>query len=124
MLGEPMSFLEGVLAQDLMDHGIAYEREFKFSPDRKYRADFRIPNSPILIEVEGGAGFGRHSRRKGFIEDSQKYALAAREGWIVLRFTKPQIEERMVLPDGTQMDSEAVETIRCAIKYWGIDGND
>lgn len=110
-----MSLLEEVLAQDYRDAGIPFEREYQFAPPRRWRADFRIPSSPILVEVEGGAGFGRHSRRKGFIGDSEKYAAAARLGYIVLRFTKPQIEGRMA----RDMDSEAVETTREALRWFG-----
>lgn len=104
-----MSFLEEVLAADLKEAGIPFEREYRFHPNRKWRADFLIKDSCILVEVEGGAGFGRHSRREGFINDGEKYAAAARMGYEVLRFTSPQIQGRM----SEGMDSEAIETIRC-----------
>ena len=109
-----VSLLERILEADLKRHSIPFEREHTFAPDRKWRSDFRILNSPILVEVEGGAGFGRHSRREGFLRDGAKYAAAARLGYIVLRFTKPQIEGRME----PGMDSEAIETIRTAYRYW------
>ena len=110
-----VSLLERILEADLKRCGIPYEREYTFAPGRKWRSDFRILNSPLLVEVEGGAGFGRHSRRNGFIQDSAKYSAAARLGYIVLRFTKPQVEGRME----PGMDSEAIETIRCALRYFG-----
>lgn len=34
---------------------IAYDREYRFDPTRKWRADFALPELGILIEVEGGA---------------------------------------------------------------------
>ncbi len=109
-----MSLLEEILAQDLTTHGIPYEQEYRFHPNRKWRADFRIKDSCILVEVEGGAGFGRHSRRQGFENDGEKYAAAARMGFVVLRFTSKQVQGRMA----QGMDSEAIETIRQACKYW------
>jgi very-short-patch-repair endonuclease len=109
------SFLEQVLSQDLTRCGIEHEREFKPFEDRKWRCDFRIVGTKVLVEVEGGAGFGRHSRREGFLKDAEKYARCAREGWVVLRFTSPQVQG--ALEPG--MDSEAVETIRAAITYFG-----
>jgi very-short-patch-repair endonuclease len=44
--------------------------------------------------VVGGTEWGRssHSKGKGFEQDAEKYNRAARDGWIVLRFTT-----RMVL---------------------------
>lgn len=107
--------LEQVLAQDLDRLEIPYEREFRFSPDRMWRADFYIEDSPILVEVEGGAGTGRHSRREGFLNDAKKYAAAARLGYTVLRFTAPQVTGMSEI--GTE--SEAIETIKIALKYWG-----
>lgn len=116
------SLLERVLRQDLERVGIPFEQEYYFAKEalgRDWRADFLIKGSPILIEVEGGAGFGRHSRRQGFISDAEKYAAAARLGYIVLRFTKPQIEGRMA----PGMESEAVETTLCAISYFGEEAS-
>ncbi len=109
-----MSFLETVLAADLDRLGIPYEREVRIVPDRKWRSDFRLPGK-ILVEVEGGAWGGRHTTGKGFTGDAEKYAAAAREGYIVLRFTSQQVQGRMA----QGMESEAVETIKCALSYWG-----
>jgi very-short-patch-repair endonuclease len=114
------SFLEQVLAADLERLGIPYTREFRFEPSRKWRSDFRIADSCILVEIEGGAGFGRHSRREGFIADGAKYAAAARRGYIVLRFTSQQVKGRMM----PKSESEAVETILCALNYWGSEARE
>lgn len=108
-----MSFLEEVLAQDLKDEGIPFEREYRFDPERKWRADFALPGK-VLVEVEGGAWDGRHTRGDGFIRDAEKYAAAARLGFVVLRFTSPQVQNRMM--PGAK--SEAIETINAAMKYW------
>lgn len=109
-----MSLLELVLATDLERIGIPHEREYRFAPPRKWRADFLLPGK-VLVEVEGGAWDGRHTRGGGFIKDAEKYAAAARLGYIVLRFTSPQVQGRM-MPGS---ESEAVETIKAAMKYWG-----
>ncbi|MDR8119533.1 hypothetical protein XB93_04610 [Acinetobacter baumannii] len=45
---------EVVLATHLRACKIGFEQEYKFHPDRKWRADFLITGKKILIEVEGG----------------------------------------------------------------------
>jgi len=64
------------------------ETQYKFSPTRKFRADFAWPSQRVLVEVEGGewAG-GRHVRGAGYTRDCHKYNLAVSEGWRLLRFT-------------------------------------
>lgn len=60
--------------------------EYRFEPKRRWRADYRVNDAPVLIEIEGGiwAG-GRHTRAKGFIEDTRKYNAAAALGFTVFR---------------------------------------
>lgn len=63
------------------------EREFRFDLVRKWRFDFAWPARMIAVEVEGGIWTGgRHTRGKGFLDDSEKYNQAALNGWMVLRF--------------------------------------
>ena len=75
--------------------GPPLEREFRFHPTRKWRADFAHLESRSLIEVEGGifmrAG-GRHTRGSGYASDAEKYLEAALAGWRVLRLTERQLE--------------------------------
>ncbi len=72
--------------------GPALEREFRFHPVRKWRADFAHIESRTLIEVEGGVFVqGRHTRAAGFIADCEKYFSAWLCGWAVVRLTAPQI---------------------------------
>lgn len=67
--------------------------EFKFSKDRKFRADFALINERILIEYEGIYGkTSRHTTHSGFSKDCEKYNLAALEGWRVLRYTAKNIK--------------------------------
>lgn len=81
-------------------------REFQFCADRKWRFDFAWPYEKLAVEVEGGTNFGRsrHSKGEGFERDAAKYNRAAREGWIVLRYST-----RMVVA-GDAID-EVVEVI-------------
>ena len=74
--------------------GPALEREYRFHPERKWRADFAHLPSRVLVELEGGifmAGGGRHNRATGFINDAEKHFHAWLLGWTVIRLTAPQI---------------------------------
>lgn len=62
------------------------EKEFRFHPVRKWRADFAHIPSRTLIEIEGGIYVnGRHNRGAGFAADLEKYMEAALAGWRVIR---------------------------------------
>ena len=79
--------------------GPVLEREYRFHPTRKWRADFAHVESRTLIEVEGGiyiAGGGRHNRAAGFVADLEKYLEAALAGWRVVRLAEPFITAPMV----------------------------
>jgi len=83
---------ESSLALDLRSHKIAYQTEFKFCQHRKWRSDFLIIGTKILVEVEGGTwSGGRHTRGKGYEQDCEKYSWAASNGWTVLRYTTKQV---------------------------------
>lgn len=84
---------EATLAQHLRAHGVSFEQEFKFHPDRKWRADFHIIGHKLLVEVEGGIwSGGRHTRAKGYIGDMEKYNAAVALGYRVLRFSTEQVK--------------------------------
>lgn len=84
---------EATLAQHLKAHGIGFEQEFKFCDDRKWRADFYITGTKLLIEVEGGIwSNGRHTRGKGYLGDMEKYNAATVLGYQVLRFSTEQVK--------------------------------
>lgn len=44
---------EAVLSQHLRAHRIEFVQEFQFNAERKWRADFHLVDTKILIEVEG-----------------------------------------------------------------------
>lgn len=90
-----MSDAEEALAFQLRAVGIAFEREVRFAPPRKWRADFEIlPVSAahLLIEVDGGtwAG-GRHTTGAGFAADCEKLNEATLLGYRVLRVTPSMV---------------------------------
>ena len=66
--------------------GPPLEKEFRFHPIRKWRADFAHLESRTLIEIEGGIYVnGRHNRGAGFAADLEKYLEASLAGWHVVR---------------------------------------
>ncbi len=90
----PKSYLENMLLNQIRYLRLPEpEREFRFAPLRRFRADFAYPGHKILIECEGGTWInGRHNRAAGFEKDCEKYNLAAELGYLVLRYTRRQIE--------------------------------
>jgi hypothetical protein len=75
--------------------GPPLEREVRFHPTRKWRADFGHLESRTLIEIEGGIfipGGGRHNRGGGYAKDAEKYLEAVLADWTVIRLTRAQLE--------------------------------
>jgi len=88
---KPLSPGEEELAQHLHIYGVPFEREYRFDPERKWRADFLI-EPKILVEVEGGTySGGRHTRGKGFEADCLKYNRATTLGFKLYRFSSFQV---------------------------------
>ena len=100
-----MSAAELLLAVQLEQAGIPFEREYRFHPERKWRSDFMVGQNyawPVrgryLIEIDGGAWTaGRHVRGKGFEGDLEKLNAAALLGFRVLRFTPAMVEDGRAL---------------------------
>lgn len=91
---------EDELAQQLSYAGLTFERQFRFVPERQFRADFHLPfagrlHGPgLLVEVEGGV-YRRdvgHTSVKGILRDMTKTNLATLHGYRQLRVTSKQIE--------------------------------
>ena len=73
--------------------GPPLEREFRFHPKRRWRADFAHLPSRTLIEIEGGIWIqGRHNRAAGFVADMEKYLEATLAGWAVIRLADVHLE--------------------------------
>jgi hypothetical protein len=58
----------------LRELGLSFEREFRFHPPRKWRADFRIHN--------GGSGY---------VKDLEKYRIASAKGYKLFRFSTQEV---------------------------------
>jgi len=93
------SLAEQTLAVQLEQQGIPFEREFRFAPPRRWRADFLIQVLPeLLVEIDGGAFVaGRHSRGQGVEADAEKQSAAAILGYRVIRCTPAQVEDGRAL---------------------------
>jgi very-short-patch-repair endonuclease len=90
----PKSALEEMLALELKAAGLAFEREYRFHPDRRWRFDFAFPIQQIAVEVEGGTWVnGRHNRASGIEDDMEKYNEATQLGWSVLRFPARSVKD-------------------------------
>lgn len=94
------SSAEILLGVQLEQAGIPFEREFRFAPPRRWRADFAVrgplwTTAPsILVEIDGGAFVaGRHSRGTGVENDAEKQSAAAILGYRVIRATPRQVED-------------------------------
>ncbi len=79
-------------------HGPELEREYRFHPKRRWRADFAHLESRVLIEIEGGVWTrGRHVTPRGFQSDAEKYLTATLNGWSVLRLTDAQLTTEIMI---------------------------
>lgn len=94
-----MSDLEELLALQLRAANLPVpEREYRFAPPRRFRADFAWPDHKLLVEVDGGTwSHGRHARGSGIERDAEKYSLAAVHGWRVVRVTRAMVEDGRAL---------------------------
>ena len=88
------------------------EREYKFSPQRRWRFDFAWPDRMVAAEAEGGHwSGGRHVRGAGFEKDCEKYNAAAAIGWRVYRFTAAMIRSGQaiaVLEEALDTEAEII----------------
>lgn len=104
------STAELTLAAQLEQAGIPFEREFRFAPPRRWRADFYFKRredywpgvivrySKLLVEIDGGGYVaGRHSRGGGMEADAEKQSAAAILGYRVIRCTPRQVENGTAL---------------------------
>ena len=77
--------------------GPPLEKEFRFHPTRRWRADFAHLESRTLIEIEGGIYInGRHNRGAGFAADLEKYLEASLAGWRVVRLGPSELTPDLI----------------------------
>lgn len=89
-------------------------KEYQFDSSRQWRIDFAWPFYQVAVELEGGVHQqGRHTRGSGFIADCEKYNAAALQGWLLLRYTGPDLKKRPV-----QVITEVLQALqtRCGKK--------
>jgi very-short-patch-repair endonuclease len=94
-----MSAAEMLLEVQLQQAGITYQREFTFARPRRWRADFVLGETDmILVEIDGGGYVaGRHSRGAGIEKDAEKQSAAAILGYRVIRCTPKQVNDGTAL---------------------------
>ncbi len=92
--------------------GGRYEREYRFAPPRRWRADIAFVAEKVIVECDGGSWTGgRHTTGSGFEKDCEKLNEAAVLGWLVLRFTTGMVKSgaaletiRRIIPSEVQHD--------------------
>ena len=73
-------------------NGPELEREYRFEPMRRWRADFaHLGKHKVIIEIEG---WGRHQRWTGYHDDIEKYNWATMMGYSLIR-----LSANMLTPD-------------------------
>ena len=62
--------------------------EHKFDDHRLFRFDWALPGIKVAIEYEGlMSKKSRHTTAKGYTGDTEKYHLAQKQGWRLIRIT-------------------------------------
>ena len=88
---------------------IEVEHEYRFALPRMWRADYRVRDTRVLVEFEGGLfakGKQGHSSVGGILRDIEKYNTAALLGWLVIRVTPKHV----VSGEALKWIEQAVET--------------
>jgi hypothetical protein len=80
---------------------LKFEREFYFAlPKRRWRSDWHILTTNVLIEFEGGL-FAKdkigHGNVGGILRDIEKYNSAALLGYVVIRITPMHVSSGQAL---------------------------
>ena len=85
--------LEDDFAFQLDSVWIAYERQYKAIPGRKFAYDFYIPDK-LLVEIQGGVYQYKpsHTSAGGIRRDCEKMNLATIHGFKILHFTSDMVK--------------------------------
>lgn len=89
-------------AAQLRANGIGFVREFRFCYPRRFRFDFSLVDRKLAVEIDGGV----HRIESRFRSDREKFNLALKMGWRVLRFSPAEVRSghaiaflKSVIPD-------------------------
>lgn len=131
-----MSEAEQLLALHMRAEGLQFVAEYRFGAEacggagkglrarleaaglKDWRADFYLPGSKLLIEVEGITSFGRtksgkmalgrHQTAKGMEEDLRKYDCAMRLGYTVYRCSQAMVKSGRAIESIKLLDAMAI----------------
>lgn len=74
-----------------------WEREYEFSPFRKWRFDFANPGTMAAVEIQGGSfNFGGHNRGASLVLQYEKMNWAQALGWRVFQVSRVSEMEQFV----------------------------
>lgn len=110
---KPRNDYKAEFEQQLSLVGIRFEKEFVFAPPRKFRADYRIIGSSVLVEYEGGL-FAKgkaevsHAGVQSILGDMEKANLAQLGGWVQIRIAPNHV-----------VSGQALKWVEDAIKVVG-----
>ena len=72
--------------------------EYRFSPDRNWRADYCWVDHLLILETEGAIWTnGRHTRGSGFLADIHKYNSMTVMGYRLIRVPTPDLCKQSTL---------------------------
>lgn len=70
------------------EHALELVPEHRFDKDRKWRFDWALPAVKVAVEYEGiHSAKSRHTTKKGYAGDVEKYNAATAAGWRIIRAT-------------------------------------
>lgn len=91
---------------------IVLTREYRFCPNRKFRADFAHPQSRVLVEIVGGIWTRKrtgHSTGTGIERDCLKIAIASS-----LEFVTFPLTATMIVPEWINAIARTIR-LRCQL---------
>lgn len=72
--------------------------EYRFFPERKWKADYCWIDHLLILETEGAVWVqGRHTRGSGFVKDIEKYNTMTLLGYRLIRVPTPDLCKRSTL---------------------------
>lgn len=89
-----MTKLEGRLMQAIVSQRYPYQfwSQYLVNGDPRFRVDFAFPQLKIAVQADGEEW---HSGAEDIQHDRSRDAQLASQGWIVLRFTEEEIEDKI-----------------------------